>query len=52
MRRGIIELRADRDDAGFLLALIAESSGGVWPAVWKALASENESVEASGMHQS
>ena len=39
---------ADRADADFLVPLIGESSAGVWPAVWKALASENESVEASG----
>lgn len=39
---------ADQKDASFLVPLIAESSGGVWPAVWKALASEGESIEASG----
>ena len=40
--------QADRSDAGFLVPLIAESSGGVWPAVWKALADEGESTEDSG----
>lgn len=39
---------ADRADADFLVPLVAESSGGVWPAVWKALAYDGESVEASG----
>ena len=46
---GLINIRsANREDAPFLVPLIAESSGGVWPAVWKALARENESAEASG----
>ena len=40
--------QADQNDARFLVPLIAESSGGVWPAVWKALANEGESIEASG----
>ena len=39
---------ANREDAGFLVPLIAESSGGVWPAVWNALANENESAESAG----
>ena len=39
---------ADRADADFLVSLVAESSGGVWPAIWNALAREGESVEASG----
>ena len=44
-----IQIRsAGPEDASFLVPLIAESSGGVWPAVWKALANEGESVEASG----
>ncbi len=37
---------ASLEDASFLVPLIAESSGGVWPAVWKALAEEGESTEA------
>lgn len=37
---------ARREDASFLVPLVAESSGGVWPAVWRALAGENETVEA------
>ena len=39
---------AERQDAGFLVPLVAESSGGVWPAVWKALAAENQTTEAYG----
>lgn len=40
--------RADAGDARFLVPLVSESSGGVWPAVWKALANDGESVEDSG----
>lgn len=34
--------RALEGDAEFMVPLIAESSGGVWPAVWRALNSENQ----------
>jgi ribosomal protein S18 acetylase RimI-like enzyme len=45
----MIEFRqADVRDATFLVPLIAEASGGVWPAMWKALAYEGETVEQSG----
>ena len=45
----MIEFRqADVRDAPFLVPLIAEASGGVWPAVWRARANEGESVEQSG----
>ena len=37
----ILRMAVD-DDAGFMVPLIAESSGGVWPAVWKALNTERE----------
>ncbi len=40
---------AASEDARFLTPLVAESSGGVWPAVWKALAGENETAEAYGV---
>ena len=44
----MIQLRkASRQDATFLVPLVAESSGGVWPAIWKALARQGESVEQS-----
>jgi ribosomal protein S18 acetylase RimI-like enzyme len=36
-------------DAEFIAPLVAESSGGVWPAVWKALSKENESIEESAI---
>lgn len=39
---------AKKDDASFLVPLVAISSGGVWPAVWNALAYEGESIEDSG----
>lgn len=35
-------------DIPFIVPLVAESSGGVWPAVWKALSDDGEPVEASG----
>jgi ribosomal protein S18 acetylase RimI-like enzyme len=45
----MIEFRqADARDALFMLPLIGEASGGVWPAVWNALANEGETVEESG----
>ena len=37
---------ATRHDVNFLIPLVDQSSGGVWPAVWKALASDGESPEA------
>ncbi len=40
---------ATNTDAGFLIPLVAESSGGVWPAIWKSVADEGESVEASAI---
>ncbi|MFM2484336.1 GNAT family N-acetyltransferase [Celerinatantimonas yamalensis] len=40
---------ANNLDAEFIVPLIAESSGGVWPAVWKALSEKNESVEESAI---
>lgn len=39
---------ANKNDSNFLVPLVAISSGGVWPAVWKALAYDGETVEASG----
>jgi ribosomal protein S18 acetylase RimI-like enzyme len=39
---------ADVRDAPFLVPLIAEASGGTWPAVWRACANKGESIEASG----
>ena len=39
---------ATPDDADFLVPLINESSGGVWPAVWKALAKEMEETKVAG----
>ena len=39
---------AEQIDASFLVPLVAESSGGVWPAVWKAFAQNGESVEKAG----
>jgi len=39
---------ANVNDAAFLVPLIAESSGGVWPALWRALAEPGESVDAAG----
>lgn len=39
---------ANKDDARFLVPLVTISSGGAWPAVWKALAYDSESVEDSG----
>lgn len=45
----MIEFRqADVRDATFLVPLIAEASGGVWPAMWRALANDGETVEESG----
>ena len=45
----MIEFRqADVRDAAFLVPLIGEASGGVWPAMWKALAYVGESVEEAG----
>ncbi len=45
----MIEIRqADVGDAAFLVPLIAEASGGVWPAVWRAHAKVGESVEQAG----
>ncbi|MBT8083670.1 MAG: GNAT family N-acetyltransferase [Woeseia sp.] len=40
---------AANKDAGFLVPLVSESSGGVWPAVWRALADAGESVEQSAI---
>ena len=36
---------ADATDAKFLVPLFAESSGGVWPAVWQTYAADSESTE-------
>ena len=45
----MIEFRkAHVRDASFLVPLIEEASGGTWPAVWRASANEDESVEESG----
>lgn len=38
---------AASDDAAFLVPLVSESSGGVWPAVWISLAKESESIKES-----
>lgn len=35
-------------DAAFMVPLVAESSGGVWPAMWHALARDGESTDAAG----
>lgn len=37
--------RANATDATFLVPLFAESSGGVWPAVWKTCVTDGESAE-------
>lgn len=39
---------ATQEDAGFLVPLVTDSSGGVWNAVWRAVAREGESVVDSG----
>ena len=39
---------AIESDAEFIVSLIGESSGGVWPAIWDALAFSDESISASG----
>ena len=39
---------AKSQDANILLSLVSESSGGVWPAIWKELARNGESIEAAG----
>lgn len=40
---------ATNADTGFLIPLVAESSGGVWPAIWRSVANEGESVAASAI---
>ena len=43
------EIRPARSqDVAFMVPLVAESSGGIWPAVWRALARDGESTEAAG----
>lgn len=45
----MIDIReATRSDAGFLVPLVTEFSGGVWNAVWRAVANEGESTGDSG----
>lgn len=45
----VITLRtASPDDAAFLVPLITESSGGVWPVVWQTLSTPGESVNDAG----
>jgi len=39
---------ANATDVNFLLPLIAESSGGVWPAVWEGLIENGETIESAG----
>jgi len=39
---------ANPGDARFLVPLVAISSGGVWPALWRVFADDGESVEDSG----
>jgi ribosomal protein S18 acetylase RimI-like enzyme len=39
---------ATENDAGFLVPLVTVSSGGVWNAVWRATATEGQTIEASG----
>lgn len=40
---------AVKKDAGFLVPLVSESSGGVWPAIWEALTDTGESIEKSAI---
>ena len=40
---------AKSQDAKLLVSLVSESSGGVWPAIWKELALTGESAEVSGV---
>ena len=39
---------ATSQDANILVSLVSESSGGVWPAIWRELARNGESIEAAG----
>jgi ribosomal protein S18 acetylase RimI-like enzyme len=41
--------RAQNTDAEFLVPLYVESSGGTWPAIWKAFAVNGESLTQSGV---
>ena len=40
--------RANVGDAEFLVPLVTESSGGVWPAIWKVYANPGESLVKTG----